>query len=280
VVIETVLSGSDGKESHLHKLLVQRHFSKQSEAYTSSSLLSDQDNLDIIVHLADIVGDDRVLDVATGTGFLAATLSRIAREVIATDITTRMLEETKTRIENRSNVKFAKADAEYLPFANCCFDAVSCRIAFHHFPYPQAALSEMARVCKSGGRVVIVDVVSSEDGAKSEYHNQMERLFDDSHVKAYKQIELKEMMCASSLKVTKVQLCPFAYSFDEWRRVAGVDATTAEKVRLMMLDSMDGDQAGLCVEFHEGNLRFIYNIAILVGQKVNDDEGKYVRVTG
>ena len=106
----------------------------------------------------------------------------------------------------------------------------------------------------------------------------MERLFDDSHVKAYKQIELKEMMCASSLEVTKVQLCPFAYSFDEWRRVAGVDATTAEKVRLMMLDSMDGDQSGLCVEFHEGNLRFIYNIAILVGQKVNDDEGKYVRV--
>jgi len=269
VVLETMLSGSDGKESYLHKLLVQRHFSKQSDTYTSSSLLSDQGNLDIIVNLAEIVGNDRVLDVATGTGFLAAALSRIAGEVIAIDITTRMLEETKTRIENRSNVRFAQADAEYLPFANCSFDVVSCRIAFHHFPYPQAALSEMARVCKSGGRVVIVDVVSSEDSVKSEYHNQMERLFDDSHVKLYKQTELRAMMCASNLEVTKARLCPFTYSFDEWRCVAGVGATTAEKVKLMMLDSMDGDKAGLRVESHEGSIHFVYNIGILIGQKAN-----------
>jgi len=259
-------------------LLVQRHFGRQSNAYTSSSLLSDQDNLDTIVDLAEIVGDDRVLDVATGTGFLAATLSRFAKEVIATDITTRMLEEAKARIEDRSNVKFAQADAEYLPFVNSCFDAVSCRIAFHHFPHPRAALLEMARVCKSGGRVVIVDVVSSEDTAKSEYHNQMERLFDDSHVKAYRKTELQGMMHASRLEVTGVRLVPFAYTFDEWRRVAGVDAATAEKVGLMMLDSMDGDESGLCVEFHEGNLRFIYDIAILIGRRASNDEDQHVSV--
>jgi ubiquinone/menaquinone biosynthesis C-methylase UbiE len=262
------VSGSRQEESKSPKLLVQEHFGEQSEGYTRSSLLSDQGSLDAAVEVAEVSGKDRILDVATGTGFLAASLSLVAREVVATDLTRAMLEHARTRMANQSNAMFALADSECLPFDANSFDVVSCRVAFHHFPHPQVALSEMARVCKPGGRVVIADIVSSENEAKSEYHNQMERLCDASHVKAYRQSELREMMEANGFEVAKVKLWPFTWSFHDWMRVSGPDDVTAEKLRGMMLDSVEGDKSGLQVRLCEGSLLFTYTTAILVGRKI------------
>jgi ubiquinone/menaquinone biosynthesis C-methylase UbiE len=262
------VSGTGREEPKSPKLLVQKHFGRQSEGYTRSSLLSDQGSLGAVLDLAGVSGEDRVLDVATGTGFLAAALSLAAREVVATDLTSAMLEHARTRMRNQSNAMFALADTECLPFADDSFDVVSCRVAFHHFPSPQVALSEMARVCRLGGRVAIADVVSSENEARSEYHNQMERLCDASHVKAYRKSELEAMMEVVGFEVTKVKLWPFAWSFDEWMRVSGPDDGTAEKLRAMMLDSVEGDKSGLQVRLCEGSLLFTYTTAILVGRKI------------
>ncbi|PIU55386.1 MAG: hypothetical protein COS88_04685 [Chloroflexi bacterium CG07_land_8_20_14_0_80_51_10] len=260
----------NSKESPSPKSLVQKHFDRQSEAYTTSSLLSDQGNLDTIIELAEISENDRVLDVATGTGFLASSLCQVAAGVIVTDLTAPMLEQARAKVGNRANASFALADAEHLPFASEFFNAVTCRVAFHHFPHPQAALREMARVCDSKGRIIIMDIVSSEDEAKSEYHNRMERLRDASHIKEYRQSELEGMMKVCELKIRKTRQWPFTISFDEWMRIGGPGAATAEKIRAMMLDSIDGDKSGLRVELREGELFFTYTTAIIVARK----EGK------
>lgn len=265
--------GSGSEASHSAKSLVQKHFGGQSAAYTRSSLLSDQGNLDTVVRLAEVTDKDRVLDVATGTGFLAAAICRVCREVVATDITLSMLEEARIRTEREVNARFALADVEHLPFAGDSFDLVTCRIALHHFPRPLAALSEMTRVCRPKGRVVIMDIVSSEDEAKSEHHNRMERLRDVSHVKEYRRSELQEMMEGSGLAVAMVQLWPFTWSFDDWMLLGGPDAATAEEVRAMMLDSIEGDKSGLQVQLREGELRFTYTTAIVVARK-GDGHGK------
>jgi ubiquinone/menaquinone biosynthesis C-methylase UbiE len=140
------------------KSRVQKHFGGQSADYTRSGLLSDQGNLDTVVRLADISEKDRVLDVATGTGFLAAAMARTACEVVATDITASMLEQAMISTRERCNSQFALADAEHLPFKSDSFDVVTCRVALHHFPHPFAALSEMARVCRATDRVVIMSI--------------------------------------------------------------------------------------------------------------------------
>lgn len=125
----------------------------------------------------------------------------------------------------------------------------------------------MIRVCDAKGRVVIADKVSSEDQAKSEYHNEIERLFDASHVKAYRLSELQDMMLMSGLQDIKATSWSNIFSFDEWKRISGVKPEAAAKLQVMLLKSIDGDKAGLQVEMCEGSLLLKYTTAILEGRR-------------
>ena len=249
------------------KSLVQERFGRQAKAYATSSILSDKGNLDTIIELAEILKGDIILDVATGTGFMAAAFSEVAGQVIATDLTAPMLEQARIKTGGRENVWFALADAEHLPFSSTSFDVVSCRIAFHHFSYPAAALAEMERVCKPNGRVIIMDITASEDKAMSEYQNRVEKLRDPSHVRHYSQLELMEMLKTCGLEIEKIEPWSFTWSFEEWIRIAGPDAVAAQKIKRLMLDSIEGDKAGLRVELRKGELFFTYNTAIIVARK-------------
>jgi len=114
----------DWKEVKSLKSLSQRNFGRQAGAYAANALLSDEENLNTILTLAGISERDRVLDVATGTGFLAAALAQAAGGVIATDLTAGMLKKAQGIVGNRGNVTYALADAENLPFQSDAFDVV------------------------------------------------------------------------------------------------------------------------------------------------------------
>src|SRR5688572_26612527 len=117
------------------KALVQSQFGSSAEDYVSSRTHASGSDLTRLVELANLQGDERVLDVATGGGHTALAFARRAREVVAVDITERMLQvaEAFIREQGLTNVSFERADAEALPFPNESFDIVTCRIAPHHF---------------------------------------------------------------------------------------------------------------------------------------------------
>ena len=100
-----------------------------------------------------------VLDVACGTGALEVLLLGDAptRSITGVDLSSQMLTIAARKCDHYPNVNFQLASAESLPFANPSFDAVISANAFHYFPQPVAALSEMCRVLKPGGNVVILD---------------------------------------------------------------------------------------------------------------------------
>ena len=126
------------------KWLAQENFGRQALEYNANTLLADSGNLNTFVSLAGVSPTDRVLDVATGTGFLAKTISGIGADVLATDFTVSMLKQAREEFGDRDNVSFALADADCLPFADGLFDVVACRVAVHHFDNPQIAFQEMA----------------------------------------------------------------------------------------------------------------------------------------
>lgn len=262
------MSESEGRGSmESPQSRVRALFSEKSKDYAGSSLLTDRENLAFVLKMAEISGRDRVLDVATGTGFMAIAVADVGAEVIAADFTREMLMEARSLFGDRGNVSLALADADRLPFAEGSFDAVTCRVSVHHFANPEAAFNEMARVCRVGGRVMIMDVVSSEDPAKSELHNQMGRLRDSSEVRQYRLSELEQMIRASGLKVSGVDVWPHRMAFDEWIRLGGTDPETVETVRRMMVDSIEGDKAGVNPEYIDGRLHFTWRTGILVGRK-------------
>jgi demethylmenaquinone methyltransferase/2-methoxy-6-polyprenyl-1,4-benzoquinol methylase len=106
---------------------------------------------------------DRVLDLAGGTGDIAALLSRIVGKqglVMLTDINEAMLEVGRRRLEDRGivgNVAYALVNAEALPFDDNEFDAVTIAFGLRNVTDKDAALREMHRVLRPGGRALILE---------------------------------------------------------------------------------------------------------------------------
>lgn len=148
-------------------------------------MFRDVDILEWISSHLQLTARDLVLDVAGGTGQLGRHLAKTAAFAIVVDLTPEMLREgvEAARRASCGNVVFVEGDATRLPFPDAQFDLVASRFALHHLDDGALAAREMARVCRPGGTVAIIDMVS-EPGAAGLRHNELERLRDPSHARA------------------------------------------------------------------------------------------------
>jgi ubiquinone/menaquinone biosynthesis C-methylase UbiE len=109
---------------------------------------------------------DAVLDVATGTAFIPRKLAETAgagNRIVGLDITLAMLEHGRKMIETAGSslrIQLVCASAMAMPLAAGIFDVVICGFGTHHMDVPQM-ISEVSRVLKTGGSLVIADVGAS-----------------------------------------------------------------------------------------------------------------------
>jgi SAM-dependent methyltransferase len=103
-----------------------------------------------LLDAAGVGSDSRVLDVATGPGYVAERASARGARVVGIDLAEGMLALARQRLPG---VELLREDAEELPFDDASFDAVVGGFVINHLPNPQRALGEAARVLISGGRV-------------------------------------------------------------------------------------------------------------------------------
>jgi ubiquinone/menaquinone biosynthesis C-methylase UbiE len=109
---------------------------------------------------ASLPAGSRILEVAPGPGYLAMEITRCgAFEVTGLDISRTFVEiANRNAREARLDIEFREGNASAMPFAENSFDLVLCRAAFKNFSEPLAAMNEMHRVLKPGGRALIVDL--------------------------------------------------------------------------------------------------------------------------
>jgi SAM-dependent methyltransferase len=91
----------------------------------------------------------RLLDVATGPGYVAAQAAERGAEVVGLDFAAEMVAEASTRYPD---LTFREGDAEALPFPDASFDVVTCNFGLLHFSHPERAIAEVGRVLRPGGR--------------------------------------------------------------------------------------------------------------------------------
>ena len=115
------------------------------------------------IELSGLRQGNRVLDLAGGTGDLSIRFSPIVGKeghVVLADINAAMLKVGRDRIVDRglqSNITVAQSDAEYLPFADNCFDCVCIAYGLRNVTRKERALESILRVLKQGGRVLVLE---------------------------------------------------------------------------------------------------------------------------
>jgi ubiquinone/menaquinone biosynthesis C-methylase UbiE len=132
------------------------------EVATSPAFLAIRDR---IVELSEPRRDDRVVDLGAGTGLLALALAPHVQQLVAVDISERMLErlDDTAAADGVHNVEPLVADLRRLPLADESATLVVSNYAFHHLDDPgkELALAEARRILRPGGRLVICDMMFS-----------------------------------------------------------------------------------------------------------------------
>ena len=107
-----------------------------------------------LAEACDLRYDERVLDVAAGNGNATLAAARRGCKVTSTDYVSALLDRGSERADaERLNVEFQVADAEALPFKDASFDVVLSTFGVMFSPDHEKAASELARVCRPGGRI-------------------------------------------------------------------------------------------------------------------------------
>lgn len=201
----------------------REQFANTAQAYVRSEIHAQGDDLAALVECAarglDGLTGRQVLDVATGAGHTALALARAGAQVTAVDLTPEMLEVAKALTERESPdqpVAFQVAAAESLPFDDETFDAVTCRIAAHHFASPESFLSEARRVLKPGGRFLLVDNIAPELPELDDAMNRIERVRDPSHVRAYTVRFWVDAVADSGLAPERLERWRRSKDFRDW----------------------------------------------------------------
>jgi demethylmenaquinone methyltransferase/2-methoxy-6-polyprenyl-1,4-benzoquinol methylase len=115
-----------------------------------------------LVKLAGLKSGERVLDVCTGTGDLAIRFAHDHPEnkIVGIDLSEEMLHIARRKVRSSrvdGSIRLLEADALSLPFANDSFEVVSIGFGLRNIAHHKKGISEMTRILKEGGRLVILE---------------------------------------------------------------------------------------------------------------------------
>lgn len=261
------MAGEDPKRYKDQHASIRDEFRKQASGWGKMEV---SPHLRWAMDLLDTRPHFDVLDVAAGTGLLSRALSARVKRVTASDITPEMLAEGRAAAEREgvSNVTFEQGAAEDLPYPAASFDAVVTRFSVHHFHDPKVVFEEMSRVLKSGGKILVVDIVSPEDEKLAARYNELERLRDHTHTRALPPGELRKSVEDAGVRVVGYHTREIESDLDVWMD----GSRTGPAKRRLILEAMNAEMGGSSPTgfqpfLRDGRHMFVHTWGVVVGEK-------------
>lgn len=247
---------------------VERFFGAHAQGYTKSQSHAHGADLDVLIEALKPKVTDAALDVATGTGFTAVALARLARHVTGIDVTKEMLEEARrlANTEGLGNVEFEKGDALDIRYCDGSFDIVTTRRATHHFQDVPGFLREARRVLKPGGRLGVVDM-SPPEGTEA-FCNKIEKLRDSSHMEAFPPSAWKSMVSGAGFQIGFARVLEEPVTLEKWLYPVETGGREEKEIRQAWTMASPQVMKLLCADVKEDAIRgWTKARLILVGSK-------------
>ena len=254
---------TEDKQGHDSRIVDQ--FTKQAIPFTE--LPGHMDSIQMLIEMSKVTSDDSILDVACGPGMVACEFAKVARRVTGIDITEKMIEQAQKRQEELviANLSWDIGTVLPLPYESESFSVVITRYSFHHFLDPEAVLSEMCRVCKQGGVVLIADPVLPKENVDA--YNRMEKLRDPSHTQALSFDDFDQMMRNSGLKNLRRGSYEVEMELEKQLKASFPNPGDDEKIREIFRQDVELDKLGMGAHMVGSEIHFSYPISIYTGSK-------------
>jgi len=208
---------------------------------------------------------DYVLDIGTGTGIIAHTISPFVEKVIGVDISKDML--THAFKHRTGNEEFIRMDATGLDFPDNTFSKVTARMVFHHIlENTQQAMNECYRVLKPGGKMIFSEGVPPSEHVKPFYIDMFklkeERLtFMDSDL-------ISLMRKAGFGNIQETVYWSKASSIRNWLQNSGIPLENQENIFKMHLELDERGKRDYNMTAKDNDCFIDMKFIILVGEKI------------
>jgi ubiquinone/menaquinone biosynthesis C-methylase UbiE len=250
-----------------HQEHILDQFTRQAVPFATSAGIRDEESLRLVIEFCGAKRDDTVLDVACGPGIVVCAFAKVVKHASGIDVTPAMLDQARALQKEQSltNVSWHLGEAAPLPFPDASFSIVTSRFAFHHILDPGATLAEMKRVCRPGGRVMLIDAAPPAD--KADAFNAMEKLRDPSHARALALEEQKALFAQVGLSTPRIT----GYRLDT--EAEGLISRSFpnpgddEKLRAIFRASLADDALGMGSRRDGDLIRVSYPVAVLVSER-------------
>jgi ubiquinone/menaquinone biosynthesis C-methylase UbiE len=251
-----------------HQRITIDQFTRQAAPFSQSSGHSNEESLRLLVELAELSGEDTVLDVACGTGMVACAFAEIARQVSGIDLTSAMLEQAKLLAQQRnlSNLAWYQGEIEALPFSDNSFSVVLSRYAFHHFLNPGSVIREMSRVCNPGGKIMIIDAILPPE--KIDAYNRFEKLFDPSHNRALTMEEMQSLVENAGLQDVSLAFYKMEMELESQLAASFPNPGDEERIQRLVRDDIGIDRLGIGAHVRGDEIHYAYPVTVIVAKKV------------
>ncbi len=240
---EIVTMKKDNKKDIISK--IQKSFTVQAKEFENKKMsFSKQEYLDYTIKAIDLKKTDKVLEVAAGTCVTGRAIEPFVSEVTCVDATEAMLKVGKeqSKKDGLKNIFFVEALAENLPFEDNTFDVVITRLSFHHFAEVCKPFSEMDRVLKLGGKLVIIDMEAAEYSLRK-IEDEIETMRDFSHVKNLSKSEFEELYKQYKYEIIFEESTPIPVNLTAWMDLTKTPESVQKDIHKLMLEDICGKRA-------------------------------------
>jgi ubiquinone/menaquinone biosynthesis C-methylase UbiE/DNA-binding transcriptional ArsR family regulator len=202
----TSTRGAEQDERRLRSVLSRRR-AKSQEFFASAAggwdrlrgeLFGDEFFLWAVLGLIDpalVVGD-----LGCGTGQLTEVVAPHVRRVISVDGSDDMLDAARQRLSGATNVDIRQGELESLPIESGELDVAMLSLVLHYSPEPPRALAEVGRVVRTGGRVLVVDMLPHD---REEYQQQMGHVW-----LGFSESQITRLLAGAGFENVRVRMLP------------------------------------------------------------------------